>query len=103
MIPSFWASVEYHFLFQLLWGREKGLHYIPGGERNAPPYWKNCRLDMLAVHVEPRQIARGETVYRIGFYAGAGKAPRPIKCTGNSGEFFRGLVIMDGKNTLGLS
>ena len=76
--------------------------YVPGGERNAPPYWRNCRLDMLAVHVDQGVVEKGEAMYRVGFYAGAGKAPRPFKCTGNAGEFFRGLVVMDGKNTLGI-
>lgn len=100
--PSFWASIEDHVLFQFVWGMNKGLMYVPGGERNAPPYWMNCRLDMLAVHMEARQVAKGETAYNIGFYLGVGKGPRPFKSAGNAGEFFRGLVIMDGKNTLGL-
>lgn len=100
--PAFWASVEHHLLVQFMWGREKGMVYVPGGERNAPPYWNNCRLDMLAVHVEPRTAIARDVVYRAGFFVGAGKAPRPFKCTGTAGEFFKGLVIMDGKNTLGL-
>jgi len=100
--PAFWASVENHFLIQLIWGIDKGLVYVPGGERNAPPYWNNCRLDMLACHVEAKNIEAGGTVSQVGFYVGAGKAPRPIKCTGNAGNFFKGLVIIDGKNTIGL-
>lgn len=100
--PSFWASVENHLLFQFLWGRTKGLMYVPGGERNAPPYWKNGRLDMLAIHVEPTRVAKGEVAYRVGFYVGGGKGPRPFKSAGTAGRFFKGLVIMDGKNTLGL-
>jgi hypothetical protein len=101
--PSFWASVENHLLFQFLWGRDKGLVYVPGGERNAPPYWNNCRLDMLAVHIDTGEFAREESVYRVGFFIGSGKGPRPFKSAGTPGEFFNGMVIMDGKNTLGLS
>lgn len=101
--PSFWASIENHLVFQFIWGKTKGLYFLPGGERNAPPYWKNCRVDMLAVHVEPTMAAAGSTVYRVGYYIGAGKGPRPFKSAGNAGEFYRGLVIMDGKSTIGLT
>lgn len=101
--PSFWASVENQLLLQFVWGRTKGLVYLPGGERNAPAYWKNCRLDMLAVRAEAKDAQPGDIVYQTGMYLGIGKGPRPFKSAGNAGEFFRGLVIMDGKNTLGLS
>jgi hypothetical protein len=100
--PSFWASIGTHFLLQFIWGRTKGLYYLPGGERNAPPLWKNCRLDTLAIHVEPHDASPGTVVYRVGFYVGTGKSPRPFKATGMAGEFFKGLVIMDGKMTVGL-
>jgi hypothetical protein len=90
------------FLFQFLWGRTKGLIYLPGGERNAPPYWQNCRLDMMAIRTEGMQAAAGSTLYSVGYYVGAGKGPRPFKASGAAGEFFKGLVIMDGKNTVGL-
>jgi len=95
--PAFWASIDNQLLYQLIWGREKGLCYLPGGERNAPPYWKNCRLDMLAVRVEPADVKAGDEVYRAGFYVGGGKGPRFFKTAGNPGEFFRGMVVMDGK------
>ncbi len=100
--PSFWVSIGTHLLFQLIWGRTKGLYYLPGGERNAPPLWKNCRLDMLGVHVESREAAAGDSIYRVGFFIGTGKGPRSFKAAGNAGEFFKGLVIMDGKLTAGL-
>jgi hypothetical protein len=100
--PSFWASIGTHLLVQLIWGRSKGLYYLPGGERNAPALWKNCRLDTLAVHVEPCTAGAGDVVYRSGLYIGTGKGPRPFKTTGAAGEFFKGLVIMDGKLTAGL-
>jgi hypothetical protein len=57
---------------------------------------------MLAVHVEPNIVAPGDSIYKVGYYIGAGKGPRPFKSAGNAGEFFKGLVIMDGKITLGL-
>jgi hypothetical protein len=76
--------------------------YLPGVERNAPAYWQNCRLDMLAVRVEGQAVRRGETAYQSGLYIGIGNGPRPFKSAGPAGEFFRGLVIMDGKNTVGL-
>ncbi|HLV30771.1 MAG TPA: hypothetical protein VKY57_04290 [Chitinispirillaceae bacterium] len=101
--PSFWASIENHLLFQFVWGKTKGLFYLPGGDRNAPPYWKNCRVDMLAIHVDSTEAKPGESIYRVGFYIGAGKGPRPFKAAGNAGDFFKGLVIMDGKVTLGLN
>ncbi|MBD3390606.1 MAG: hypothetical protein GF418_01180 [Chitinivibrionales bacterium] len=101
--PSFWASLEAQFLFQFVWGRSKGLYFLPGNGRNAPRYWKNCRLDMLGVHVEQQECGAGETPYEVGFYVGAGKGPKPFKCAGSCGEFFKGLVIMDGKSTVGLS
>ncbi|MFP4013520.1 MAG: hypothetical protein ACLFVQ_05500 [Chitinispirillaceae bacterium] len=100
--PSFWASIDNHLLFQFLWGRSKGLYYLPGGERNAPPYWKNCRLDMLAVHVDAAEAQAGSPIYSTGFYIGGGKGPRPFKSAGTAGDFFKGLVIMDGKITMGL-
>jgi hypothetical protein len=89
-------------LFQFVWGRTKGLVYVPAEKRNTPPYWKNCRLDMMAVRVDEHFAVAGDTVYQVGFYVGAGKGPRPFKCAGEAGEFFSGLVIMDGKNTAGL-
>ncbi|MBN1306745.1 MAG: hypothetical protein JXA18_02420 [Chitinispirillaceae bacterium] len=101
--PSFWASVENNLVFQFIWGRTKGLYFLPGGERNAPPYWKNCRVDMLAVHVEPQTAAAGTIIYKVGYYIGAGKGPRPFKSAGKAGEFYKGLVIMDGKSTVGLT
>ncbi len=101
--PSFWASIENNMVFQFVWGRTKGLYYLPGGERNAPPYWKNCRVDMLAVHLEAQTASEGSVVYKVGFYIGAGKGPRPFKSAGNAGDFFKGLVIMDGKSTVGLN
>jgi hypothetical protein len=101
--PSFWASVESVFLFQFVWTRSKGLFFIPGNERNSPRYWKNCRLDMLAVSAEEKKGTAGDILYEVGFYIGAGKGPRPFKCTGTAGDNFKGLVIMDGKNTVGLN
>lgn len=100
--PSFWASVEMCLLVQFIWTQTKGLTYLPGNGRNAPRYWTNCRLDTLAVHVNARECPRGEMCYQVGLYVGAGKGPRPFKCAGTCGEFFRGLVVMDGKTTVGL-
>jgi hypothetical protein len=100
--PSFWASIQNHLLFQFLWGRTKGLCYLPGGDRNAPPYWKNCRVDMLGVRVDPMDADAGTVIYKSGYYVGAGKGPRPFKSAGTAGEFFKGLVIMDGKITIGV-
>ena len=100
--PSFWASIQNELLFQFVWGRSKGLYYLPGGDRNAPPYWKNCRVDMLAVHVESQDVEADTLIYKTGYYVGAGKGPRSFKSAGNAGDFFKGLVIMDGKITLGL-
>jgi hypothetical protein len=100
--PAFWASIETHLVFQFLWGRDRGLCYLPATSKNAPRYWKNCQLDTLAVHVEGKAIRQGETAYEVGFYVGGGKGPRPFKSAGIGGEFFKGLVIMDGKNTIGL-
>jgi hypothetical protein len=100
--PTFWATINNQLLYQFVWGRGKGLYYLPGGERNAPPYWKNCRLDMLAAHVEQAEALPGDTVYKSGFYIGGGKGPKLFKATGATGEFFKGLVVMDGKTTVGL-
>jgi hypothetical protein len=99
--PSPWASIENSLLFQIIWGRKKGLVYVPSGGRNSPPYWKNCRLDMLAIRVEGRAAKAGDVLYQAGFFVGAGLRPRPFKCAGEAGDFFSGLVIMDGKNTVG--
>jgi hypothetical protein len=100
--PAFWATINNNLLYQFVWGRSKGLYYLPGGECNAPPYWKNCRLDMLATHVEQAEAAPGDTIYKSGFYIGGGKGPKLFKATGTPGEFFKGLVVMDGKITVGL-
>ena len=83
-------------------GTFQRIYYLPGGEKNAPPFWKNCRVDMLAVHVEQQSVEPGDLFYQVGFYIGTGKGPRPFKSAGSAGEFFRGLVIMDGKITMGL-
>ncbi len=99
--PSHWASIEHNILVQLIWGRDKGLTYIPGNKRNAPRYWNNCRLDMLALYVEGKDCSPGDTAYEIGFFIGVGKGPRSFKYAGACQDFFKGLVIMDGKNTLG--
>jgi hypothetical protein len=101
--PSFWASIESRLLFQFLWGRTKGLAYLPSPSRNSPPYWKNCHLDSIGVRVDDQEVKAGSTAYEVGFFIGGGKSPRPFKCTGQAGEFFEGLIIMDGKNTVGLS
>ena len=101
--PSFWASVENSILIQFIWGRNKGLTYIPGNGRNSPRYWKNCRLDKLAIFAEGKQCKQGEIAYEVGFFIGAGKTPRPFKSAGTCGQFFKGIVVMDGKNTAGLN
>jgi hypothetical protein len=100
--PSFWASVENRLLFQFVWGRTKGLVYLPSPGRNSPPYWKNCKLDTMAVRVDEQEVPQGCKAYEVGYFLGAGKGPRPFKCMGDAGEFFEGLIIMDGKNTYGL-
>jgi hypothetical protein len=100
--PSYWASIEQKLLVQLVWGRRKGQHFVPDIQRQAPPYWKNCRLNTLGVHVDNTPAEAGETLYHLCFFVGIGKGPRAMKCSGTPGEFFKGLVIMDGKNTLGL-
>lgn len=101
--PSFWASLQQRFLFQFVWGRNKGLCYLPSGTRNCPAYWKNCRVDTLAIRSESRRAHPGECVYQAGYFAGAGKTPRGFKSSGNAGAFFKGLVIMDGKQTVGIA
>ncbi|HMD69395.1 MAG TPA: hypothetical protein VKF42_10990 [Chitinivibrionales bacterium] len=101
--PSFWASVEDRLLFQFVWGRTKGLAYSPSRARNSPPYWKNCRVDHVGVHVDEQEVAAGTVAYEVGFFVGAGKSPRPFKCMGQAGEFFEGIIIMDGKNTVEFS
>ncbi len=100
--PSFWVSIENTMLFQFLWGRTKVLTFIPGSRRNVPRYWNNCRVDTLAIYSEEKECKKGDIAYEIGFFAGAGKGPRPFKSAGNCGNFFRGIVVMDGKNTIGL-
>lgn len=100
--PSYWVSIKKSFLFQLIWGRSNGLTYIHGNEPNAPRYWKNCRLDMLAVYINERYCKKDDIIYEVGFYAGIGKTPRPFKSAGTCGPFFKGIVVMDGKYTLGL-
>lgn len=101
--PSFWASIESSILFQFIWGRNKGLTYLPSNGRNSPRYWKNCRLDILAIFAEGKHCKKGDIAYEVGFFVGAGKAPRPFKSAGTCGQFFRGIVVMDGKNTAGLN
>ncbi|MFW5774799.1 MAG: hypothetical protein ACOCW2_00795, partial [Chitinivibrionales bacterium] len=101
--PSFWASIESSLLFQFVWGQPRGLTYVPANQSNAPGYWKNCRLDMLAIRADAQQCITDSVPYEVGFFLGCGKSPRPFKAAGCGGEFFRGLVIMDGKSTVGLS
>jgi hypothetical protein len=100
--PSFWVSIERSFLLQLIWGRSNGLTYVHGNEANAPRYWKNCRLDMLGVFIDEMNCEKDDIIYQVGFYAGIGKNPRPFKTAGTCGPFFKGVVVMDGKYTLGL-
>ncbi len=101
--PSFWACIESSLMFQFVWGAQKGLTYIPANKPNAPAYWKNCRLDMLAIRADTQQCIRDSIPYEVGFYLGTGKSPRPFKAAGDGGDFFSGLVIMDGKTTVGLN
>ena len=100
--PSYWASVNNALLVQLIWGQTKGLVYVPSGQRNTPPFWKNCCVDTLAVRLDSTDARPGQNAYRLAFFVGAGKGPRPLKSSGDAGPNFRGLVIMDGRNTLGL-
>jgi len=100
--PSYWASINATLLVQLLWGRTKGMVYVPTPSPNEPAYWKNCCIDMLALHVDSTDALPGECLHRTGFFVGAGKGPRPFKCSGIAGPWFRGLVVMDGKSTLGI-
>lgn len=100
--PSFWASIEDRFLFQFIWNRTKGLTYIPGKEKNAPAYWKNGTLDTLGTHIHENDVSKGDIIYETGFFVGSGKSPRPFKSAGIGKEFFKGIVIMDGKETIGL-
>jgi len=101
--PVPWANIENELLLQFIWGNNNALYYLPGGVRNAPPYWKNCRLDMLAIHAERALVSAGNVAYSAGFYIGGGKGSRSMfKTTGSCGEFFKGLVVMDGRITMGL-
>lgn len=102
MCPSYWASINSALLVQLLWDRTKGMVYVPSDQRTAPPYWNNCCVDRIAMHVDSVDAVAGQCVYRIGYFVGSGKGPRPFKCSGEPGPFFRGLVFMDSKSTLGL-
>jgi hypothetical protein len=52
--------------------------------------------------VESREVIAGDSIYRIGFFIGTGKGPRSFKAASTAGEFFKGLIIMDGKFTAGL-
>lgn len=100
--PSFWLSIEDRFLFQFIWNKTKGLTYLPGNEKNAPAFWKNSILDTIGTHVEESTFKKGDTIYETGFFVGSGKSPRPFKSAGVGKEFFKGIVIMDGKETVGL-
>lgn len=100
--PAFWLSVEDRLLFQFIWNRTKGLTFIPGYEKNAPAFWKNGTLDTLGTHVEESSFNKNEVIYENGFFIGSGKSPRPFKSHGIGKEFFKGIVIMDGKETVGL-
>ncbi len=100
--PAFWLSVEDRFLFQFIWNKTKGLTYIPGKEKNSPAFWKNGTLDTIGTHVEESSYNKNEIVYETGFFVGSGKSPRPFKSAGVGKEFFKGIVIMDGKETVGL-
>ncbi len=101
--PSFWASVEECVIFQFVWGRQKGLCYAPAQGRNFPPYWRNCRVDTLAVRIDAATPQPGQVIYELGYFVGTGKTPRNFKSSGTAGDFFKGLVIMDGKHTIGLA
>lgn len=100
--PSFWLSIEDRFLFQFIWKKSKGLTYIPGNTKNAPSYWKNCVIDTIGTHVDKNTFSKEEVIYETGFFIGSGKSPRPFKSAGIAKDFFKGLVIMDGKETVGL-
>lgn len=100
--PAFWISIEDRFLFQFIWNNSKGLTYLPGKEKNAPAFWKNGRLDSIGTHVEKGEFGPNDIIYETGFFVGSGKSPKPFKSAGYGKEFFKGIVIMDGKETVGL-
>ncbi len=100
--PSFWVTLNDTMICQMIWGRQKGFVFVPANQKNHPAYWHNARVDMLAVFEEGGSYKKGETVYRSGFYTGHGKSPKRFKTSGRDEDFYKGLIIMDGRSTLGL-
>jgi len=100
--PSHWISINDNLLIQHIKTRKNGLIYLPANGLNAPGYWKNGRVDMIATHCLEKKVSLNECCFESIFYVGTGKKPRPFKYTGTPGEFFKGFVIMDGKYTSGL-
>ncbi len=101
-LPNSWVSIEDTLLYQVFWGAEKGLVYRKESQKKYPNYWKNMRQDKVFMRTRPGNYKQGEILHQFGLYVGLGKGPRFFKVNGTPKENFKGLILMEGKNTLAL-
>ena len=97
--PSFWASVE-AVCFQFVWD-VPGIYYLPGGEKNAHRSGKTAELTCWQCMWSSSQLNLVICFIRSDFIS-ARKRPQAFQVRRISRRVFRGLVIMDGKITMGL-
>jgi hypothetical protein len=102
VMPNSWVIIEDSMLYQLFWGVEKGIIYRDETEKREPAFWKNVRMDKVFVKTRPAKFKASQTVRQFGLYVGLGKIPRRFIVNGTAGEFFKGLILMEGKNTMAL-
>jgi hypothetical protein len=102
VLPNQWVVIEDNILYQVFWGMEKGLVYRDETERKEPSYWKNLRMDKVFIRPNPGKYEADQVVRQYGLYVGLGKGRRWFKINGKAGKFFKGLILIEGKNTLAL-
>ena len=117
-----WYTLEYNKKWLILMSRRKILknpitedliiNLRKTSQKKEVAIWKDLakRMEkpsrqMPVVNVDKleKHCKKGDIAYEVGFFIGAGKAPRPFKSAGSCGQFFKGIVVMDGKNTAGLN
>lgn len=102
VMPNEWVVTEDLLLYQLFWGMEKGILYHKSSDRAQPPYWKNARMDRIFIRGPRGKFEGGQVIREFGLYVGLGKGPRRFKVNGEPGRFFKGLILIDNRNTFAL-
>ena len=102
VMPNSWVVIEDIMLYQIFWGMEKGIIYHDEIEKNETQYWKSIRMDKLFIRPKPGKYEKNQIIRQFGLYVGLGKSPKRFKVNGTPGDFFKGLILIEGKRTMAL-